>query len=54
MKGLPKPERLAKARDYLDIVHLSRYADLYPAELSGGMKQRVALARLFALNRRSS
>ena len=50
MKGLPKAERLAKARGYLDIVHLSRYANLYPAELSGGMKQRVALARLFALD----
>jgi NitT/TauT family transport system ATP-binding protein len=50
MKGLPKRERLAKARGYLDVVHLARYADLYPAELSGGMKQRVALARLLALN----
>ena len=50
MKGLGKTERLAKAREYLDLVHLSRYADLYPAELSGGMKQRVALARLFALD----
>jgi len=50
MRGLPKQERMAKARDYLDVVHLSRYADLYPAELSGGMKQRVALARLFALD----
>jgi NitT/TauT family transport system ATP-binding protein len=50
MKGLPKAERLAKAREYLDLVHLSRYAGLYPGELSGGMKQRVALARLFALD----
>jgi NitT/TauT family transport system ATP-binding protein len=50
MKGIPKAERLAKARKYLDLVHLSRYADLYPAELSGGMKQRIALARLFALD----
>jgi NitT/TauT family transport system ATP-binding protein len=50
MKGLPRAERLAKARGYLDTVHLSRYAALYPAELSGGMKQRVALARLFALD----
>jgi NitT/TauT family transport system ATP-binding protein len=50
MKGLPKRERLAKASDYLDLVHLSRFADLYPGQLSGGMKQRVALARLFALD----
>ena len=50
MKGMPKAERLAKARDYLDLVHLARYSDLYPGQLSGGMKQRVALARLFALD----
>jgi len=50
MKGLAKAERLAKARAYLDLVHLSHYAALYPAELSGGMRQRVALARLFALD----
>jgi NitT/TauT family transport system ATP-binding protein len=50
MKGLAKAERLAKARDYLDLVHLARYGDLYPGQLSGGMKQRVALARLFALD----
>src|SRR2546429_9488092 len=50
MKGLPKRERLAKASEYLDLVHLSRFADLYPGELSGGMKQRVALARLFSLD----
>jgi NitT/TauT family transport system ATP-binding protein len=50
MKGLAKTERLAKAREYLDLVHLARYGDLFPAQLSGGMKQRVALARLFALD----
>ncbi len=50
IKGLSKAERLAKAREYLDLVHLSRYGDLYPGQLSGGMKQRVALARLFALD----
>jgi NitT/TauT family transport system ATP-binding protein len=50
MRGWSKPDRLAKARDYLNLVHLSRYADLYPAQLSGGMKQRVALARMLALD----
>ena len=50
MKGLPKQLRFAKAAEYLDLVHLSRFADLYPAQLSGGMKQRVGLARLFALD----
>jgi NitT/TauT family transport system ATP-binding protein len=50
MKGLKKAERLAKASEYLDLVHLLPYADLYPAQLSGGMKQRVAVARLFALD----
>ncbi|HUZ71456.1 MAG TPA: ABC transporter ATP-binding protein [Stellaceae bacterium] len=50
MKGLARAERLARAREYLDLVHLSRYADLYPGQLSGGMKQRVALARLLALD----
>src|SRR6478672_284181 len=50
MKGLAKAERLAKAREYLEQVHLGRYCHLYPGQLSGGMKQRVALARLFALD----
>jgi NitT/TauT family transport system ATP-binding protein len=50
MKGLPRRERLAKASEYLDLVHLSRFGDLYPGQLSGGMKQRVALARLLALD----
>jgi len=50
MKGLGKLERMDRARSYLDLVHLARFADLYPGQLSGGMKQRVALARLFALD----
>ncbi|MFL6798006.1 MAG: ABC transporter ATP-binding protein [Xanthobacteraceae bacterium] len=50
MKKVGKRERLARAAEYLDLVHLSRFANLYVGELSGGMKQRVALARLFALD----
>jgi NitT/TauT family transport system ATP-binding protein len=50
MKGIGKSERAERARSYLDLVHLARFADLYPGQLSGGMKQRVALARLFALD----
>jgi NitT/TauT family transport system ATP-binding protein len=50
MKGIAKAKRLEMARRYLDLVHLERYADLYPDQLSGGMKQRAALARLLALD----
>jgi NitT/TauT family transport system ATP-binding protein len=50
MKGLAKAKRVEMAREYLDLVHLARYADLYPEQLSGGMKQRTALARLLALD----
>src|SRR6202040_1229488 len=32
MKGCPKGERLARAREYLDLVHLARYGDLYPGQ----------------------
>jgi NitT/TauT family transport system ATP-binding protein len=37
-----------EARQWLDIVGLRRFADLYPAQLSGGMQQRVAIARALA------
>lgn len=47
-QGMGKDERHARARDYLDMVGLKDFAQKRPRELSGGMKQRVALARVFA------
>lgn len=45
IQGVPETERLEKAKKYIDIVGLSGYEDNYPKALSGGMKQRVGLAR---------
>ncbi len=46
--GMEKPERLKKAFDALKVVGLQGYENSYPHELSGGMKQRVGLARALA------
>lgn len=50
--GLDRDEREARAWRYLELVGLGKVAALYPSELSGGMKQRLALARALAAEAR--
>jgi NitT/TauT family transport system ATP-binding protein len=49
LKKMPKEEAKAKALDVLKMVHLSKYVNSYPHELSGGMKQRVSIARALVM-----
>jgi NitT/TauT family transport system ATP-binding protein len=48
MRHVPRVERRARARRYLDLVGLTGQTQKYPAELSGGMKQRIQIARVLA------
>ncbi len=49
LKGVPRTERVARAREWVKKVGLEEAEDKYPSELSGGMQQRVAIAATLIL-----
>jgi NitT/TauT family transport system ATP-binding protein len=50
LQGVKKAERHTRAQHYLDLVGIGRFANALPKELSGGMKQRCAIARAYAVH----
>ncbi|MDH4191672.1 MAG: ATP-binding cassette domain-containing protein, partial [Betaproteobacteria bacterium] len=47
---LPRAEREQRAQSFIDMVGLRGFEDSYPSQLSGGMKQRAAIARTLAID----
>jgi NitT/TauT family transport system ATP-binding protein len=50
LQGVSKSERMAKAEKHIEAVGLKGFENVYPHELSGGMRQRVGLARALAVD----